>query len=619
MRRIIPILLVCLVHLHSSSAFYVSFAHKSYKDGDEIPLYVNKIFSDKTQLPLAYSELPFVCSPANGWKRKLLNLGEVLSGDRISNSDFKILTNENVACKVLCTRVIRKDDIDLAKELINNYYLVEWILDDLPGATKVIDSNNKKSYDVGFPVGFRDEKTGRTELNTHFDFKIMYEKKKSNDKLIVGFEVQPRSIRLSDKKCPADVNTIKEPLELDHGENVMDITYSYSVTWQEDKEVRWGDRWSLYMSANDPQIHWYSIINSIIILLFLTAMVAIILLRTLNRDIAIYNNEDLKEEPEDTTGWKLLHGDVFRPPRLAGLLAPLLGTGMQLLLAMSSAVGLSMLGILNPAFRGGLVSFALFSFTFMGIFAGYFSARMYKAFKGTAWQRNALLTALLCPSAVFTIVLFVNFFIWSKHASTAIPFGTFFALASMWFGISLPLVYIGAYFGNRKQAIEHPVRTNQIPRQIPDQVWYLQPFASIMVAGLIPFAVVFLELFFILKSVWQAEQFYYMFGFLGVVFVLLVFTCIEITIVYVYFQLSSEDYTWHWRAYLVSSASALYIFLYSCYYYYSKLDITDFVSALVYFAYSLVVCFGYWLATGTIGFITTYSFVREMYSSIKID
>ena len=107
------------------------------------------------------------------------------------------------------------------------------------------------------------------------------------------------------------------------------ITYTYSVYWLEEKEVNWGNRWDLYLMSSDPQIHWYSIINSMIILLFLTAMVAIIMLRTLNKDIAMYNEEDLKEEQEDTTGWKLVHGDVFRPPKLGGLLSILVGSGVQ--------------------------------------------------------------------------------------------------------------------------------------------------------------------------------------------------------------------------------------------------------------------------------------------------
>jgi len=56
-----------------------------------------------------------------------------------------------------------------------------------------------------------------------------------------------------------------------------------------------------------------------------------------------------------------------------------------------------------------------------------------------------------------------------------VPFTTMMALLCLWFGISFPLVLGGFYFGFRKQPYEHPVRTNQIPRQIPEQVWYLHP------------------------------------------------------------------------------------------------------------------------------------------------
>jgi len=39
-------------------------------------------------------------------------------------------------------------------------------------------------------------------------------------------------------------------------------------------------------------------------------------------------------------------------------------------------------------------------------------------------------------------------------------------------------------------------------------------------------------------------QFYYLFGFLTLVFIILLVTCAEITIVLCYFQLCSEDYHW---------------------------------------------------------------------------
>lgn len=57
--------------------------------------------------------------------------------------------------------------------------------------------------------------------------------------------------------------------------------------------------------------------------------------------------------------------------------------------------------------------------------------------------------------------------------------------------------------------------------------------------GLLPFAVIFIELFYILKSVWEG-QYYYMFGFLSLVFAILLVTCVEISIIVVYFQLCGE-------------------------------------------------------------------------------
>jgi SNF family Na+-dependent transporter len=40
---------------------------------------------------------------------------------------------------------------------------------------------------------------------------------------------------------------------------------------------------------------------------------------------------------------------------------------------------------------------------------------------------------------------------------------------------SSPSPSLGAYFGYKKDSIEFPVITSNIPRQIPDQAWYLNP------------------------------------------------------------------------------------------------------------------------------------------------
>ena len=117
---------------------------------------------------------------------------------------------------------------------------------------------------------------------------------------------------------------------------------------------------------------------------------------------------------------------------------------------------------------------ALVLYVCLGTPAGYVSSRIYKSFGGEKWKSNVLLTSMLCPGIVFAHFFVMNLVLWYKGSSAAIPFFTLVALLALWFGVSVPLTFVGAFFGFRKRALEHPVRTNQIPRQIPDQSFYTQ-------------------------------------------------------------------------------------------------------------------------------------------------
>lgn len=76
-----------------------------------------------------------------------------------------------------------------------------------------------------------------------------------------------------------------------------------------------------------------------------------------------------------------MHGDVFRPPTNASLLSVYVGTGMQLIGMGVVTMVFAVLGFLSPANRGGLMTAMLLLFVFMGVFGGYYSARLYKMFK----------------------------------------------------------------------------------------------------------------------------------------------------------------------------------------------------------------------------------------------
>ena len=64
------------------------------------------------------------------------------------------------------------------------------------------------------------------------------------------------------------------------------LFFSYSINW-EISETMWASRWNMYLNAkSDVQIHWFSIVNSLIVVLFLFGIIAMIIIRTVKRDIS---------------------------------------------------------------------------------------------------------------------------------------------------------------------------------------------------------------------------------------------------------------------------------------------------------------------------------------------
>jgi len=604
-----------------SHAFYLpGVAPMEYSEGAIVEMKVNKLTSVKTQLPYGFYTLPY-CKPPQ-IQDSVENLGEILAGDLIENSPYEIRMRVNASCKVLCEVTLEPEQKDKFRSMIDDEYLVNWIVDNLPAATRYIrkTDGNEFMYMNGFPVGL--ERNGRYYVHNHVKLDLKYHTSpyEYEGYRIVGFEVEPHSITQSSSQSDGGATKVCEDgaarslLDLDMNDK---ITYTYDVKWTESPH-RWASRWDNYLKMTGGQIHWFSILNSLMIMLFLSGMVAMILLRTLYRDITKYNELATAEEAAEETGWKLVHGDVFRKPNHSKLLAVSVGSGVQILGMSVVTLIFALLGFLSPAHRGGLLQSMMLLFTFMGVFAGYASARLYKVFNGDDWKTATLLTAFLFPGVVFTIFFVLNLLIWGQKSSGAVPFTTMFALLVLWFGISVPLVFLGSYFGFRKAAIELPVRTNQVPRQIPAQPWFIQPVFTALVGGVLPFGAVFTELFFIMSSLWQ-HQFYYLFGFLALVLVILIVTCAEISIALTYFQLTSENYNWWWRSFLASGSSALYVFLYSILYFSSRLQIEKVVSTLLYFGYMLIMSIVFFLLTGSIGTIASFFFVKTIYGSIKVD
>ncbi|KAJ1672454.1 Transmembrane 9 super member 2, partial [Spiromyces aspiralis] len=302
---------------------------------------------------------------------------------------------------------------------------------------------------------------------------------------VVGVFVTPssRDTRVEDiegGKCDA-----AGPVRIDTAAPETGVVYTYSVKWRASNKS-WATRWDNYLNILDPKIHWFNLIVAIIVVVVLSSMVALILTHTLRKDIARYNSDDAEDLQEDL-GWKLVHGDVFREPHHKQLLSVLVGSGSQLFCMTLSTIVFALLGFLSPSNRGSLGTAMVVLQMIFGFSAGYNSARLYHTLRGKNLKLNVAATCFFVPGIVLCMLTLLEIFLIAKGSSSAVPFKAFLGVIGLWFLVSVPLTLLGAYFGYRKRPFEHPTRTNQIPRQIPDGPWYFRPVPSAMMGGVLAF------------------------------------------------------------------------------------------------------------------------------------
>ncbi|KAI9342886.1 hypothetical protein BDR26DRAFT_819379 [Obelidium mucronatum] len=605
----------------TATAFYLpGMAPKNYAKGQSVELLVNALSSPDSALSYdQYYDAFRFCEPEGGKKAQSENLGSMLFGDRFYDSRFKLKMLEDQKCTILCQKEIEISAIDSAfvNDRIKEKYALNWVIDQLPAAKLTTDKKTgKEYYHLGFDLGQYNADKNIAYLNNYYDIRIQYNAVDDKNFRVVGAFVYPHSIEDA-KSCVYNVDVAK--LHLSEAKTTK-FQYAYSVTWEK-SQTPWSTRWNKYLTltaSSEPRIHWFSLINSVVIVLFLSGMVGMILVRALYKDIARYNQIDSLEDPQEDFGWKLVHGDVFRTPVHSIFLSVMVGSGAQMFVMSGMTLLFALMGFLSPSSRGSLSTIMIIFYVLFGSIAGYFSARLYKMFGGQSWKKNVMLTAFLFPGIIFGIFIMLNFFLIGAKSSGAVPFLTIFSLFALWILVSAPLCFVGAYFGFKKAKIEYPVRINQIPRQIPEQVFYLKPVIAALLGGILPFGAIFIELYFIMNSIWF-HKVYYVFGFLFLVFLILIVTCSEVAILLCYFHLCAEDYHWWWKSYFTSGASAFYFYLYGVVYYVTKLKYENFASTILYFGWTAVMAFGLFSLTGTIGFVSCFFFVHKIYSSIKVD
>ncbi|CAL9054776.1 transmembrane 9 superfamily member 3 [Musa acuminata AAA Group] len=561
-----------------------------YKQGDPVPLYANKVgpFHNPSET-YRFFDLPF-CIPDHVTEKKEA-LDEVLNGDRLVGAPYKLDFRVDYDSELLCKKKLTKGDVAKFRNAVTKDYYFQMYYDDLPiwGFIGKVDKEGK------------DLSNDKYYLYRHIHFDILY----NNDRVIeITVHTDPNSV--------ADLTEDKD----------IEAEFLYSVKWKE-TTMPFEKRMEKYLQSSSLphhlEIHWFSIINSCVTVLLLTGFLATILMRVLKNDFVKYADDEESAEDQEETGWKYIHGDVFRFPKNKSLLAASLGSGTQLFALTVFIFVLALVGVFYPYNRGALFTALVVIYALTSGIAGFTATSFYFQLEGTNWVRNLLLTGCLFCGPLFLTFCFLNTVAVVYSATAALPFGTIVVIVLIWTLVTTPLLVLGGIAGkNNKTEFQAPCRTTKFPREIPPLPWFRRTIPQMAMAGFLPFSAIYIELYYIFASVW-GHRIYIIYGILFVVFIILLVVAAFVTVALTYFQLAAEDHEWWWRSFLCGGSTGLFVYGYCLYYYFARSDMSGFMQTSFFFGYMACICYGFFLMLGTVGFRAALFFVRHIYRSIKCE
>lgn len=587
----------------------------SYKPGDEVTLWANRVGPyHNPQETYSYYSLPF-CRPDTAKPTRHMHdgLGAVLEGNDMRDSGVLIRFREDLPRQTVCEIDMTKRNAHIFQAAVRNSYWYQMYLDELPmwgmvgqevsggepapGSAAV--SSTAPPDDSGDAAAARAAPAGPVErlIYTHKSLSIAY----NGDRII-------------------EVNlTSENPQPIRAGSRVP---VTISVKWGEtDKDF--DDRFDRYLDFDffEHQIHFFAVFNSFMMVIFLCGLVVLILMRTLRNDYVRFTSEDDDMELErviDETGWKQVHGDVFRSPTSLTLFSVLVGTGHQLFIMVLSVILIAIVDKLYVS-RGAVMGILVGVYSLTCAVAGFASGRLFKQHGGRNWKRTMLLTAVLFPGACFAIVFVLNFVAIGYQALATLSLGTMLTMTALWALVALPLTVVGTVVGrNRTQKGKFPCQVNSIRRPVPDGPWYTQRAVLALAGGILPFGSIFIELFYIFSAVWH-YKFYYVYGFMLLVYVILLIVTVCVTIVSTYCLLNAEDWRWQWTAFASGASTALYVLAYSVYYFFTKTRMTGLFQVAYYYGYMSIFSLGLGILCGTVGYVGSSIFVTRIYTYVKSD
>lgn len=536
-----------------------------------------------------------------------MSLGQIMRGDRLVSSLYHMSAKTELDKKLVCGKDLRAKDVGTFIEAIHDKYLYEVVIAGLPVTVpfgRLVDSQAMLCTHLKFTVGY-------TPLH----------------------EIVAGSVDCVDH---TQLHANKQPQHID---------FFYSVHWASAKNEKLDPAsfqqsqlnavMNLLGMSSVPKVsvsfHWISIINSLILTLMIFSLVLVILVRVVRSDLSQYlpggptemaeKGESELDVNDHSALWKLLHGDVFRPPVHRMWLCAAVGSGTQLILV---GTVLAIVGsFIGSGTRGTLATAGIVLYMISSALSAFVSARLYQRIGGVKWGWNIIVTSLLFTGPAFVIWSILNTVAIINNSTAAFPFLTIIQLFSMWALVTMPLTVIGGIVGRHTgikytKCVPFPVKTNRLSREIPRSSVFSSMKFQMLTTGFLAFWSIYLELKFVFQSLWMDSQLYSLYGILAVAVSLLFLLVTVLTVLFAYFHLNAENYKWWWRSFLSGGSVAVFFMIY-CAYFYATSPMYGPVQSSFFFLYSLLMAYGIALATGAVTFTATYCFVWFIFSRVKSD
>ena len=638
-----------------------------YSKTDILKIAVKNLYSNKNQIPYDYNYLD-LCKP-DIISRPKEGITELLTGKRMSYSNYYAYMNQNETCILVCIKDFTKEETEKYEWLIKRKYSATYYLDKLPSgyfkikADSEIGKNlNSINYFSGIPIGFKDH--SKYYINNHLVFYIEINEQ-DNKYQVVNFYISAHSVKQSsDKECLNyekfgttfatqtdeiinsnlnDTTDDEEDDDIDPQNRTFDvlekdvklyyknaelqelqpgnISFTYDIIFIKSNKS-FSSRYDNFFNLNidgSERYHWGSLIASIILIVILSMIIFFIISRTVKKDPNKSDqNITIGDSPViDEFGWKQIASDVFRPPIHQKALCSFIGTGIEIFYLIIISLMLYLIGLIKPEIRLNIINTIFICFFLFSIISGYISTSIYKNNGGKEWVKNTIMTAMLCPLIALYILFVVRVLLVFEQSNAGFKLSQMAFLAFLWLFVSSPLIFVGSLLALKRKNIKYPCKVNPLPTTIGEKPWYLHLQYISWFIGIIPFFTFFYEFAHLMKSLWTFNVFYLASYFYLSLLLSIILTS-EISIIYVFINLCYGDHKWWWKSFIVSASPALYVLIYS-FIFFIQLGLTRFSAIVIYFLIMVLITIAIALVLGAFGAILTFRFIYYIYSNIKVD